>query len=206
MIEVYTANTPNGVKVTIAMEELGQPYTLHRVKLSENEQKSPAFLQINPNGRIPAIVDTEGPEGAPLPVFESGAILLYLAEKFGGLLPKTPVRRIEAIEWTFFQAAGIGPMFGQSGVFRRREEPIEFALTRYRDESQRLTEVLESRLKDNAFLAGPELSIADIAHFGWIDNGEKYAGIDLAALPAVRRWRDAMRARPAFQRGLDVLR
>ena len=148
MIDVYTANTPNGVKVPMALEELGVPYRLHRVNLGALEQKQPDFLRINPNGRIPAIVDPDGPGGVPLSVFESGAILWYLAEKFGGLIPVDPVERVRALEYTFFQVGGVGPMFGQAGWFTRSApEPVAFAIERYRKESNRLTAVLEARLQ-----------------------------------------------------------
>lgn len=204
MIDVYTAETPNGVKIPIALEEIGAIYRIIRVKLSDGEQKRPEFLKLNPNGRIPAIIDHEGPDGRPLSVFESGAILLYLADKFGRLIPADPVGRVRALEWLFFQHGGVGPMFGQSGVFRRRQEKIPFALERYQTESQRLVAVLETRLRDARFLAGDEVSIADVAHFGWLDGAESYAGVEIT--PAVLRWREALRARPAFQRGLAALR
>lgn len=206
MIDVYAADTPNGVKIPIALEEIGAPYTVHRVNLAAGEQKRPAFLKMNPNGRIPVIVDSDGPGGAPLTVFESGAILVYLADSFGKLWPEGPAGRAEALQWTFFQAANIGPMFGQSGVFRRHGERIAFGIERYQSESQRLTLVLDAVLAERPYLAGDTLSIADIAHFGWIDIGEAYAGIDLSAAPHVTRWRDALKARPAFQRGVAALK
>lgn len=172
MIEVHTADTPNGVKIPIALEEMGAPYRLRRVDLSANEQKRPEFLKINPNGRIPAIVDPDGPGGAPVSVFESGAVLLYLAEKFGRLIPEGPLGRVRVTEWLFFQVGGVGPMFGQAGVFRRRAEPIPFAIDRYEAESRRLVGVMERRLSEAAYLAGDSFSIADIAHFGWLDAAE----------------------------------
>jgi GST-like protein len=204
MIDVYTADTPNGVKIPIALEEIGAPYRIIPVKLSQGEQKRPEFVKLSPNGRIPAIVDSEGPGGQPLSVFESGAILLYLADKFGKLIPSDPIGRVRVLEWLFFQVGGVGPMFGQSGVFRRREEKIPFALERYQAESQRLVGVLEMRLSEVPYLAGDEVSIADVAHFGWLDIAEGYAGVEIT--PAVARWRDALRARPAFQRGLAAVR
>lgn len=205
MIEVYTANTPNGVKIPIALEEIGAPYRIERINLAANEQKQPAFLKINPNGRIPAIIDPEGPDGAPVSVFESGAILLYLAEKFGALVPDAPDGRIRVMEWLFFQAGGVGPMFGQAGVFRRRAERIPFAVERYETESQRLVEVMEARLCETAYLAGASYSIADIAHFGWLDGAEGYAGVDLSRTPHVARWRERLRAREGVRRGIAAL-
>jgi GSH-dependent disulfide-bond oxidoreductase len=206
VIEVYTANTPNGVKVPIALEELGVPYRIQRVNLGAQEQKLPAFLRINPNGRIPAIVDPDGPGGAALSVFESGAIVWYLAEKFGGLVPKDPVERVRALEYTFFQVGGIGPMFGQAGWFTRSApQPVDFAIERYRKEANRLTAVLEVRLKQVPWMAGSEFSVADIMTFGWLDAAD-YAGVNLADYPAVSAWRDRVRQRPAVQRGLAALR
>lgn len=206
MIDVYTANTPNGVKVPIALEELGVPYRIVHLNLGALEQKQPDFLRINPNGRIPAIVDGDGPGGLPLSVFESGAILWYLAEKFGGLLPADPVERVRALEYTCFQIGGIGPMFGQAGWFTRSApEPVAFAIERYRKESNRLTAVLEARLQQVPWLAGGVFSVADIMHFGWLDAPD-YAGVNLADYPAVSAWRHRMHQRPAVQRGLAALR
>jgi GSH-dependent disulfide-bond oxidoreductase len=206
VIEVYTANTPNGVKVPIALEELGVPYRIRRVNLGTQEQKLPAFLRINPNGRIPAIVDPDGPGGVALSVFESGAIVWYLAEKFGGLIPRDAVERVRALEYTFFQVGGIGPMFGQAGWFTRSApQPVDFAIERYRNESNRLTAVLEARLQQVTWLAGSEFSVADLMNFGWLDAPD-YAGVKLADYPAVSAWRDRVRQRPAVQRGLAALR
>jgi glutathione S-transferase len=206
MIDVYTAATPNGVKVPIALEELGAPYRVVRIDLGAREQKQPAFLKINPNGRIPAIVDPDGPGGAPLSVFESGAILWYLAEKFGGLIPADPLERVRALEYTFFQVGGIGPMFGQAGWFTRSApQPVDFAIERYRQESNRLTAVLETRLQQAPWLAGGAISVADIMNFGWLDRPE-YAGVNLADYPAVKTWVERLRARPAVQRGLAAVR
>ncbi len=206
MIDVYTADTPNGVKIPIALEEIGAAYRIRRVDLGAGEQKRPAFLRINPNGRIPAVVDPDGPGGAPISVFESGAILMYLAEKFEALIPKAPDGRIRVMEWLFFQVGGVGPMFGQAGVFRRREERIPFAVERYEAESRRLVGVMERRLGEAPFLAGEAFSVADIAHFGWLDVAETYAGVDLTATPHVARWRDVLRARDGVRRGLAALR
>ncbi len=206
MIDVYTADTPNGVKIPIALEEIGAPYKIIRVNLSAQEQKREEFLKLNPNGRIPAIVDHDGPLGGPFAVFESGAILLYLAEKFGALLPADPRGRVNAIAWTFFQVSGVGPMFGQARFWRRRAEVNPAAIERYEQESARLITVLERQLRDTAYLAGETVSIADVAHFGWIDVAEVYAGVDLSTAPSVARWREALRARSAFQRGVAAVR
>jgi GST-like protein len=162
MIELYTWGTPNGRKISIMLEEIGMPYNVHPVNLRTNEQKTPEFLAINPNGRIPAIIDTEGPGGRPLTIFESGAILIYLAEKSGQVLPREPVRRMEAIQWLMFQMAGVGPMFGQLGWFRRNAPDNHQGITRYTDESLRLARVLDQRLGEAEYLAGA-YSIADIA-------------------------------------------
>lgn len=204
MIDVYTGNTPNGVKVPIALEELGVPYHVVRLNLSTNEQKQPAFLAINPNGRIPAIVDRDGPGGQSLSVFESGAILIYLAEKFGGLLPNDSVGRTRALEYLFFQVGGVGPMFGQALWFMRQSEKVPVAIERYQSESNRLTAVLEARLSAQPWLAGGQYSIADIAHFGWLRVAHR-SGVDLSAYPAVQRWVDVMAKRPAVQRGLAAV-
>ncbi len=201
-LQVYTANTPNGVKIPIALEEIGAAYEITRINLSRNEQKQPDFLKINPNGRIPAIIDPDGPEGL-LPVFESGAILFYLAEKFGALLGEGPVERINALAWTFFQVGGIGPMFGQAGFFRRGAEPNPKAVERFEVESQRLISVMDSQLTNTAFLAGDRFTIADIAHFGWLDRAEDYANATVP--PAVAAWRETVRARSAVQRAMAVL-
>jgi GST-like protein len=205
MIDVYTAPTPNGVKVPIALEELELPYRIVRVDLGTGEQKRPEFLEISPNGRIPAIVDPDGPSGRPIAVFESGAILFYLAEKANGLLPLDPEERIRALEYSFFQVGGVGPMFGQAGWFQRSApEQIPFALERYQGESKRLTEVLESRLGRSLWLAGGSYSIADILCFGWL-RVATYAGVDLARFPAVKGWVERIEARPAVKRGLAAI-
>lgn len=204
MIDVYTANTPNGIKVPIALEELGVPYRISRINLEANEQKRPEFLRVNPNGRIPAIVDSDGPGGSPLSVFESGAILWYLAEKYPGLMPEGRQERIRALEYCFFQASGIGPMFGQARWFMRQGEQVPMAIQRYRDESRRLTAVLEGRLQSVPWLAGTTYSVADIMNFGWLRVPE-YPGLDLAEFPAVSDWVARIAARPAVARGLAAL-
>ncbi|MCU0922043.1 MAG: glutathione S-transferase N-terminal domain-containing protein [Burkholderiaceae bacterium] len=204
MIDVYTANTPNGVKVPIALEELGVPYRVHRINLGANEQKRLEFLRLNPNGRIPAIVDPDGPGGAPLSVFESGAILWYLAEKFPGLMPGDPIERIRALEYTFFQVGGIGPMFGQAGWFARHSEQVPLAIDRYQAEANRLTAVLEARLQSTPWLAGQHYSVADVMNFGWL-RAPQYAGVQLEVYPAVQAWVERIAARPAVVRGLQAI-
>ena len=204
MIDVYTADTPNGIKVPIALEELGLPYRIMRVNLGAGEQKRPDFLRINPNGRIPAIVDPDGPNGVPLSVFESGAILWYLAEKSPGLMPSDPVERVRALEYVFFQAGGIGPMFGQAGWFMRNQVQVPMAIQRYQAESRRLANVLEHRLLEVPWLAGETYSVADIMNFSWLRT-PSYAGLDAAEHPAVARWVARIAARPAVVRGLAAL-
>jgi GST-like protein len=206
MIDVYTANTPNGIKIPIALEELGVPYTLHKLDLAQNEQKQPEFLRINPNGRIPAIVDRAvAGGGEALSVIESGAILLYLADKYGALIPQDPVGRVRALEYLFFQVSGIGPMFGQAGWFSRNAPDVTVGLTRYQNESARLTAVLEHRLQESTWLAGDSYSIADVANFGWLRVAAGYLGMDMSAYPAVQRWVEAIEARPATRRALKAM-
>jgi len=204
-IEVWTWPTPNGHKVHIALEELGLPYTVVPVNIGAGEQFGDAFLAITPNHRIPAIVDPEGPGGQRITLFESGAILLYLAEKAGRLVPADPAGRYACLQWLMFQMGGIGPMFGQYGHFHAyAPEKVPYAMDRYAKEVQRLHRVLEKRLSQAPFLAGDDYSIADIATFPWVRLPER-RGIDLAQFPALRRWHDAVAARPAVQRGVEVL-
>jgi GST-like protein len=203
VIELYTWNTPNGYKVSIALEELGLAYEVHPVRIVAGEQFKPEFLAISPNNKIPAIVDTDGPGGRPLSVFESGAILMYLAEKAGRLLPADPAARMVAIEWLIFQVANIGPMLGQAHHFRSyAPEKLPYAIDRYTNEARRLYCVLDRRLNGVEYLAG-EYSIADIAMYPWLRRPEGQ-GVDLGEYPNVARWRDAMAARPAVVRGLAV--
>ena len=200
MIELYTAATPNGHKVAVALEELGLPYTVHAVDLSRGEQKTPAFLALNPNGRIPVIVDRDHDGFA---VFESGAILVYLAERTGRLMPADARGRSLVMQWLMFQMAGVGPMMGQANVFYRYfPEKIQPAIDRYQNESRRLFEVLDGRLAQAEWLAG-EYSIADIAHWCWVRT-YRWSGVSVEGLPHLRRWLDAMKARPACQRGIEV--
>jgi GST-like protein len=203
MIELYTWSTPNGFKISIALEELGLPYQVFPVRIGAGEQFRPEFLAISPNNKIPAIVDTEGPGGQRLAVFESGAILIYLAEKTGRLLPKDPEGRLTALEWLMFQMASIGPMLGQVHHFRSyAPEKIPYAIDRYTNEAKRLYGVLDRRLSQVPYLAG-EYSIADIANFPWLRAADRQ-GVDLAQFPHVARWRDGIAERPAVVRGLLV--
>ncbi|WP_223640565.1 glutathione S-transferase family protein [Corallococcus sp. EGB] len=200
MIDLYTWGTPNGFKVSVALEELALPYTVHALDISTGVQKQPAFLAINPNGRIPAIVDRAEGDFA---VFESGAILIYLAEKTGRLMPTDAKGRSRVIQWLMFQMGGVGPMQGQANVFFRYfPEKIQPAIDRYQNETRRLYTVLESRLKDHEYLAG-DYSIADIANWAWVRSHD-WAGVSLDGLPGVQRWLASIENRPAAQRGLDV--
>ncbi len=204
-IEVWTWPTPNGHKVHIALEELGLPYKVVPVNIGAGEQFSPEFLAITPNHRIPAIIDPDGPGGRPLALFESGAILLYLAEKCGRLVPADAAARYACLQWLMFQMGGIGPMFGQYGHFHAyAPERLPYAMDRYAKEVLRLHRVLEKRLSQAEYLAGDEYSIADIATFPWVRNPARRQ-IELADFPAVQRWHDAIAARPAVQRGCAVL-
>jgi GST-like protein len=200
MIDLYTASTPNGWKASIALEELALPYTVHRIDLQANEQKQAAFLAINPNGRIPAIVDRDAES---FPVFESGAILVYLAEKAGALLPTDVKGRSRVMQWLMFQMGGIGPMMGQANVFfRYAPERIPYAVDRYQRETRRLFEVLDSQLAGHEYVAG-EYSIADIANWSWVSTHE-WSGVSLDGLPHLTRWLDSVGQRPAVQRGRAV--
>jgi GST-like protein len=198
MIDLYSAATPNGHKVSIALEELALPYTLHTLDLQQNTQKEDWFLAINPNGRIPAIVDRAEDNFA---VFESGAILIYLAEKSGRLMPSDFKGRSLVLQWLMFQMGGIGPMMGQANVFYRYfPEKIQPAIDRYQGESRRLFRVLDTRLKDHEYLAG-DYSIADIANWAWVRT-HNWSGVAIDDLPHLTRWVDAIRRRPAVQQGL----
>jgi len=204
MITLHTWGTPNGHKISIALEELGLPYEVRKVNITRNEQFDPAFLALNPNNKIPVIVDEDGPGGAPITLFESGAILIYLAEKTGRLLPTEPRTRYEALQWLMLQMGSIGPMLGQAHHFLRfAPEVIPYAIDRYSKEAIRLYGVLNGHLRTRDWLAGDAYSIADIATFPWIARHE-WQGIDLARYPEVKRWFDAIAARPAVRRGLEV--
>ena len=210
-LQLYSLPTPNGVKVSIALEELGLPYEPHLVDIGKNESWTPEFLSLNPNGKIPAIIDPNGPGGKPLGLFESGAILVYLADKTGQLAPADPARRYETLQWVFFQMAFIGPMFGQVGYFYKfagREIPDKRPLERYRDESKRLLGVLDTRLAGRQGIMDDDYTIADISRLGWVRNLVGFYGArDLVAfddLKHVPAWLERGLARPAVQRGLNI--
>jgi glutathione S-transferase/GST-like protein len=200
MIDLYTSATPNGHKVSIVLEELALPYTLKLLDLTLGEQKLPAFLAINPNGRIPAIVDRAADDFA---VFESGACMIYLAEKTGQLMPTDAKGRSRVMQWLMFQMGGIGPMMGQANVFFRYfPEKIQPAIDRYQGESRRLFRVLDGHLKDHEYLAG-DYSIADIANWAWVRT-HRWSGVEVDDLPHLKRWLEAIRLRPAVLRGIEA--
>ena len=210
-LQLYSLPTPNGVKVSIMLEEIGLPYEAHLVDFATDDQKTPEFLSLNPNGKIPAILDPDGPGGKPLALFESGAILVYLAEKTGQLLPTDPAARYETLAWLMFQMGGIGPMFGQLGFFNKfagREYEDKRPWERYRAEAERLLGVLETRLADRPWLAGEDYTIADIATLGWVRNligfYEAREIVRFDALKNVPAWLERGLARPAVQRGLTI--
>ena len=210
-IQLYSLPTPNGVKVSIMLEETGLAYEPHTINIGQNETWGPEFLSLNPNGKIPAIIDPDGPGGKPIGLFESGAILLYLAGKRGKFLPADPVARIETIQWVFFQLAAVGPMFGQLGFFHKfagREWEDKRPLERYRAESHRLIRVLETRLADRAFIMGDDYTIADMALLGWVRNLVGFYGarelVEFDTLKQVPAWLERGLARPAVQRGLTI--
>ena len=210
-IQLYSLPTPNGVKVSIALEELGLPYEPHLVSFEKNDQMSPEFLSLNPNNKIPAIIDPNGPDGRPLGLFESGAILLYLADKAGKLLPRGAAARYEALQWLMFQMGGIGPMFGQVGFFVKfagKDFEDKRPRERYVNEAKRLLAVLDNRLDAREWIMGAEYSIADIATFPWVRNLVGFYGagelVEFPRYPNVRRALDAFLARPAVERGLAI--
>jgi glutathione S-transferase len=200
MIDLYTSTTPNGWKVSITLEELGMDYTVHHIRLDRGDQRTEAYLKINPNGRIPTIVDRDNGDFA---VFESGAIMIYLADKARALLPAEGNERSLVIQWLMFQMAGIGPMMGQANVFYRyAPEKIPYAIGRYQREVLRLFGVLDKRLSDNEYLAG-DYSIADIANWTWV-RGYEWSGVTLDGLDNLQRWHDLIKDRPAVLRGMEV--
>jgi GSH-dependent disulfide-bond oxidoreductase len=210
-LQLYSLPTPNGVKVSIALEEIGMPYEPHLVSFERNDQLSPEFLSLNPNNKIPAIIDPDGPGGQPLPLFESGAILLYLAEKSGQLLPEDPVERWQSIQWLMFQMGGVGPMFGQLGFFVKfagKDFEDKRPRDRYTAESKRLLGVLDQRLADRAWLMGDTYTVADIAIFPWVRTLKVFYQADelvgLGDFKNVGRALEAFLARPAVQRGLEI--
>ena len=210
-LQLYSLPTPNGVKVSIMLEEIGLPYEVHLIDIGKNESWTPEYLSLNPNGKIPAMIDPDGPGGKPLALFESGAMLLYLAEKTGKFLPADPALRYETLQWVFFQMAAIGPMFGQLGFFHKfagREYEDKRPFERYRAESQRLLGVLETRLAGRDWLMGDAYTIADIATLGWVRGLVGFYGagelVDYASLTHVPAWLERGLARPAVQRGLNI--
>jgi GSH-dependent disulfide-bond oxidoreductase len=209
MIDVYSWATPNGHKVHIMLEEcglrLGRDWQVHAINIGRGEQFEPAFLKISPNNRIPALVDPHGPDGKPISLFESGAILLYLASKTGKFLPKSDRAKFKVLEWLMFQMGGVGPMLGQNHHFRQyAPEKIEYAINRYTNEAKRLYGVMDRQLKEHKFIAGNQYTIADMAIFPWLRNWQNQ-GIDWADFPHVKQWFDMLAARPAVQRGVAVL-
>jgi len=210
-IQLYSLPTPNGVKVSIMLEETGLPYEPHLVDINEDESHTPEFLSLNPNGKIPAIIDPDGPGGRPLPLFESGAILQYLADKSGQFLPADPARRYQTLQWLHFQMGGVGPMFGQLGYFWKfagREIEDKRPLERYVAESRRLLGVLETRLDGRTWIMDEDYTIADIALMGWVRNLIGFYGareiVQYDALASVPAWLERCLARPAVQRGLTI--
>lgn len=212
-IQLYSLNTPNGVKASIMLEETGLPYEPHLVDITDNQSHTPEFLSLNPNGKIPTIIDPDGPGGRPIALFESGAILIYLSDKTGRFVPADPALRYETIQWVFFQNAGIGPMFGQVGYFNKfagRAIEDKRPLQRYVDEAKRLLGVLDARLDGRAWIMGADYSIADISTLGWVRNLITfYEARDLVAFDDLRHvpaWLERGLARPAVQRGLEIPR
>src|SRR5665213_3514253 len=204
-IELCTWNTPNGRKISAALEEMGLPYNVHTVNISKGEQFKPDFLKISPNNRIPAIIDPDGPGGAPISVFESGAILIYLGEKTGKFWPKTLREQVPVLEWLMWQMGGFGPMPGQVHHFLQVENEADrkYGLERYSKETHRLYGVFDKRLGEAAFAAGSEASIADFAILGWAWRHERHQ-VDLKDYPNVKRWYEALMARPATKRGMEI--
>jgi GST-like protein len=205
MIDVYSTATPNGHKVHIMLEELGLPYRVHHIDIGGGDQFKPEFLAISPNNKIPAIVDADGPDGQPISLFESGAILVYLAGKSGKFLGTTDREKFTTLQWLMFQMGGLGPMLGQAHHFRGyAPEKIEYAINRYTNEAKRLYRVLDTQLAKTPYLAGNEYTIADIASFPWTRSADKQ-GIDWADYPNAKRWFDEISERPAVQRGVKIL-
>jgi len=203
MIDLYTWTTPNGRKVSIMLEELALPYRVHPINIGQGEQFKPEYVSINPNSKIPSIVDPEGPDGGPITMMESGAILIYLADKTGKLMPASVRDRMVALQWLMFQMGGVGPIFGQVHHFlRAAKEQVPYAIERYTRETRRLYGVLNERLKDREFLADG-YSVADIATYPWVARYEWHK-VDLNDFPHVKRWFDAISVRPAVQRGMNV--
>jgi len=204
MIDVYSWSTSNGRKVNILVEELGIDYTMHPINIGKNDQFTPEFTAINPNQKIPAIVDRDGPGGKPYRLFESAAILMYLGQKYGRFYPQDTARRYEVVQWLMWQMGGVGPNFGQAHHFRRAaNEKVPYAIRRFTEETRRLWGVLDARLKDNAWVAAGEYTIADMALFPWCLRHD-WQGVKLEEFPNARRWFDTIMARPAVKRGLEL--
>ena len=210
-LQLYSVPTPNGVKVSIMLEEIGLPYEAHAINIMQNETFTPEYESLNPNGKIPAIIDPDGPDGKPFGLWESGAILLYLARKTGKLIPDDTAERYHAIQWVFFQMAAVGPMFGQVGFFHRfagKDYEDKRPLERYRNESKRLLGVMEKQLTGRDWILGDQYSIADISLIGWVRNLVGFYNarelVDFDSLNAVPAWLDRALARPAVQRGLEI--
>ena len=205
MIDVYSWATPNGHKIHIMLEECGLPYRAHPVNIGTGEQFKPDFLKISPNNKVPALVDPEGPDGEPISLFESGAILLYLAAKTGKFLPTSDRGKYEVLQWLMFQMGGVGPMLGQAHHFRiYAPEKVPYAIDRYTNEARRLYGVMDKQVGRQGYIAGKEYTIADIAIFPWLRSWQNQ-GIDWADYPQLRQWFDRIAARPAVQRGVEVL-
>lgn len=203
MIKLYTWKTPNGRKVSILLEELGLAYDVRPVDLGKEEQFSAEFLRLNPNNKIPVLVDPDGPENAPITIFESGAILIYLAEKGGKFLPPSGAERYKTLQWLMFQMGGVGPMFGQTHHFRRYAQEETYSLERFTRETHRLYKVLDAELAEHEFVAGNDYTIADIAIYPWVARFELHQ-IDWSRFRHVKTWFDALGRRPAVQRGMEV--
>lgn len=211
MIELYTWKTSNGRKASIMLEEIGLPYNVHPIHIGKDDQFTPEFVKINPNSKIPAIVDTDGPGGKPYTLFESGAILMYLAEKTGKLMPQETAARYQVIQWLMFQMGGVGPMLGQAHHFnayapdRFPPEQIDYGRNRYVNEANRVYGVIDRRLKGREWIAADQYSIADMAIFPWLRDPAKQ-GVDIAEFPEVERWRQKIWKRPAVVGALEVLK
>ncbi|HJY76186.1 MAG TPA: glutathione S-transferase N-terminal domain-containing protein [Burkholderiales bacterium] len=205
MIELYTWSTPNGRKVSIMLEECALPYNVHKINIGTNrEQFTPEYLKINPNGKIPSIVDPDGPEGKPYSMMESGAILIYLAAKTGKFMPKSERAKYDALQWLMFQMGSVGPMFGQAHHFMRaKKDEVPYGSERYGNEAKRLYGVMERQLQASEYLSGREYTIADIATYPWVARHEWHR-VDLGQFPSVKRWYDATGARPAVVKGMAV--
>lgn len=205
MIELYTWGTPNGRKVSNMLEEIGLPYNVHPIDISKGDQHTPEYIAINPNSKIPSIIDSDGPDGKPITMFESGAILIYLAGKTGKFLPDTLRARYEVLQWLMFQMGHVGPMLGQAHHFRMyAPEKIPYAIDRYTNEANRLYGVIDRQLRESKYLACDEYTIADIATFPWL-RSSKNQGVEIEEYPHLKRWFDGIAARPAVQRGVAVL-